>query len=80
VVRASQQDDLSPRIRAEDILLGALGFGEHARIVTIHGTNNGYPGYAGVGTWPDGTTFTFESEEPLTALEQWALAVLVGTP
>lgn len=80
MVKALQKDDLSPRIRAEDIVLGALGFGEQARIVTIHRTSNGHPGYAGVGTWPDGTTFTFESEEPLTELEQWALAVLVGTP
>jgi hypothetical protein len=26
-------DDLSPQVRAEDIILGSLGFGEEARVV-----------------------------------------------
>jgi hypothetical protein len=69
----SEKDFLAPKKRAEDILLGALGFGEDARIVSVHRTAEGF---AGVGAWPDGEEFSFESEEPPSELELWALGVL----
>lgn len=67
-------DDLSPETRAEDILLGSLGYGEEARVVSIERTATGY---RGVGTWPDGERFTFENDDELGALEIWALQLLV---
>jgi hypothetical protein len=68
-------DDLSPRVRAEDILLGSLGFGEDARVISIERTDSGYKG---VGVWPDGEHFEFENEEELEDLDEWALTVLVA--
>lgn len=67
--------DLSPRVRAEDILLGSLGFGEEARIESIERTDSGY---RGTGVWPDGERFDFESEEQLEELDEWALSVLLA--
>jgi hypothetical protein len=61
-------------MRAEDILLGSLGFGEDARVVSIERTSDGYQG---VGKWADGEEFTFESDDELDELQQWALTVLV---
>ena len=69
----AEKDFLAPGKRAEDILLGALGFGEDARIVSVRRTAEGF---AGVGAWPDGEEFPFESEEPPTKLELWALSML----
>lgn len=69
-------DDLSPEVRAEDILLGSLGYGEDARIVSVEQTPNGY---RGIGTWPDGEQFSFESEDELDELQRWALEVLLPT-
>lgn len=63
-------DDLSPEVRAEDILLGSLGFGEDARIRTIERTDSGYKG---TGVWSDGSEFSFESEDELDGLQEWAL-------
>jgi hypothetical protein len=63
-------DDLSPEVRAEDILLGSLGFGEDARIRTIERTDSGYKG---TGVWSDGSEFSFESEDELDGLQKWAL-------
>ena len=68
-------DDLSPQIRAEDIILGSLGYGEEARIVSIERTPDGYQG---VGRWLDGEEFSFESEDDLEELEEWALEILLG--
>ena len=68
-------DDLSPQVRAEDILLGSLGYGEEAKILTIEKT---MIGYRGVGTWPDGEHFTFECDEELDALQEWALAYITA--
>ena len=68
-------DDLSPRVRAEDIILGSLGFGEDARIVSISRTSSGYKGVA---SWPDGEIFEFESEDELGDLDHWALGVLLN--
>lgn len=66
-------DDLSPETRAEDILLGSLGYGEEARVVSIERTANGY---RGIGKWPDGEQFTFENDDELGELEIWALELL----
>lgn len=68
-------DDLSPQARAEDILLGSLGFGEEAKIVTIEKTPEGY---RGVGVWPDGEQFQFENDDELDELQLWALKVLAA--
>lgn len=61
-------------LRAEDILLGALGFGDTAKITFIHRTSHGY---AGAGKWDDGERFTFESDTPPTEIENWALDILI---
>jgi len=63
-------DDLSPETRAEDVLLGSLGFGEEARILSIEKTSDGY---RGIGVWPDGEQFDFASDDELDELQQWAL-------
>ncbi len=68
-------DDLSPEVRAEDILLGSLGFGEEARIVSIETTADGY---RGIGRWPDGEEFEFESDDELDELQRWALEFVLG--
>jgi hypothetical protein len=72
---SSEKDFLTPERRAEDILLGALGFGEEARIIKVQGAE---AGFSGIGEWPDGEQFAFESEEPPTELELWALSVLIA--
>jgi hypothetical protein len=69
-----KEDFLSERNRAEDILLGSLGFGEDASILSVSVSDDGL--YRGVGRWPDGDTFEFESDEPAGELELWALKVL----
>ena len=71
---SKNRDDLSPRVRAEDILLGSLGYGEDARIVSIERTPEGYRGIA---TWADGEQFSFESEDEVDELTEWALKVLL---
>ena len=74
--KESWQDDfLHERVRAEDILLGALGYGEEARIVSIIPSKNGY---SGTGCWPDGERFEFSCEGELSELESWALTLLCG--
>ena len=67
------RDDLSPQTRAEDILLGSLGFGEEAKLLTVERTDQGY---RGVGVWPDGEQFQFENDDELDDLQVWALGVL----
>lgn len=66
-------DFLDERTRAQDILLGALGFGEEAKILSVLKTECGY---AGKGIWPDGEEFDFESTDEPTELELWALDIL----
>ena len=68
-----KDDDLSPQARAEDILLGSLGFGEDAKIITVEQTDRGY---RGVGVWPDGEKFQFENDDELDDLQVWALRIL----
>ncbi len=74
-MKGKDGDDLSPRVRAEDILLGALGFGEDARVISIERTDSGYKGVA---VWPDGEQFEFESDDKLEELDEWALTVLLA--
>lgn len=71
---AQTDDILKERTRAEDILLGALGYGEDAHIVSIKRTESGF---CGEGCFSDGERFGFSSEEELTDLEKWALGVLL---
>lgn len=70
----SEKDILSPNRRAEDVLLGSLGYGEEARIVSVEKMEGGY---RGVGKWPDGETFKFESDSELDGLQVWALELLI---
>lgn len=71
-------DDLSPSVRAEDIILGSLGFGEEARIASIERTPEGYKG---IGRWADGEEFPFESEDEVDELTEWALKIILeSTP
>lgn len=69
-----RDDDLSPQSRAEDILLGSLGFGEEAKILSVERTPQGY---RGVGVWPDGEKFKFENDDELDPLQVWALGVVI---
>lgn len=68
-----KDDFLEEVTRAEDILLGGLGFGEEARIVTISLTGDRF---FGTGCWSDGETFVFESEDELSELDRWAVEIL----
>lgn len=70
-----ESEELTPQGRAEDILLGSLGYGEEARIIRVEKTTIGY---RGVGAWPDGEQFAFECEEELDALQEWALAYITA--
>lgn len=67
------EEVISEKQRAEDILLGSLGFGEDARIVSIE-VNLG--GYKGIGAWADGEKFEFKCDEELDELQRWALGIL----
>ena len=67
-------DYLDEKVRAEDILLGALGFGEEARLVSVEPKAQGY---SGIACWADGEQFEFESEDEMGELEVWALSILV---
>ena len=76
MILATMAEDnyLSERVRAEDILLGALGFGEDAKITSIQKTDFGF---SGVGQYRDGESFSFQNEEDMTPLEAWALSILL---
>ena len=67
-----KEECLSERIRAEDILLGSLGFAEDASIVTVEVTPSGYQGTA---QWQDGEQFRFEWNEEVDDLQRWALEI-----
>lgn len=68
---------LSEKVRAEDIILGSLGYDEDASIVTIELTGKGFKGQ---GKFKDGEEFTFESDDELDELSQWALDILIKDP
>lgn len=65
---------LDEKTRAEDIILGSLGFGEEAKIITIKRTADGF---TGTGLWADGDSFTFENDDDLDELQEWALTILI---
>lgn len=67
-------DFLREENRAEDILLGALGYGEDARIVSIEKSEHGY---RGSGCFSDGESFEFCADWELEELEKWALEVMI---
>jgi hypothetical protein len=69
------KDFLDEKTRAEDIILGSLGYGEEATLISVTTTE---AGFEGIGHWDDGEEFSFESEEgvALDELEKWALSVL----
>jgi hypothetical protein len=72
---AHERDSLENQVlRAEDIILGSLGFGEEARIVSIESCEGGF---RGKGEFSDGEVFDFESSEPLSQIEEWALRELL---
>jgi hypothetical protein len=71
---SAEKDSLEDQfVRAEDIILGSLGFGEEARIISIKRTESGF---LGRGAFEDGEEFDFENEEDLGSLELWALDIL----
>ncbi|MCB0328644.1 MAG: hypothetical protein KDD70_03240 [Bdellovibrionales bacterium] len=69
----AKEDFLEEHVRAADILLGGLGFGEDAQVieVTLEGER-----FFGRGKWADGEEFSFESEDEVTDLEKWAIEIL----
>lgn len=71
-----KDDFLDERVRAEDILLGSLGFGEDAKISTIEVTPQGY---RGTGTWLGGESFLFECDDELDELQKWALEIMLNS-
>lgn len=71
-----KDDILSERNRAEDIILGGLGFGEDASITTVELLESGY--FKGSGHFDDGESFEFESDDEATELELWAIDILEG--
>ncbi len=68
-----KEKGLDERTRAEDILLGSLGYGEGARIISVARDK---VGYHGVARWDDGEEFTFSSDEENDQLQDWALTIL----
>lgn len=68
------EDCLNEKTRAEDILLGSLGFAEEAQILSITASEQGYSGTA---RWADGEEFDFEYEEGLDDLQRWALEIFI---
>jgi len=68
------EDKIDELTRAEDILLGSLGFGERTKIISIELTS---AGYRGKGRFEDGEEFEFESDEELDKLQRWALAIVM---
>ena len=69
-------DFLDEKNRAEDILLGSLGFGEEARLIWVERIEGGYRGKA---AYSDGEEFDFASDFELEPLEEWALGILVDS-
>jgi hypothetical protein len=67
------EEQLDEITRAEDILLGALGFDGDAKIITLVCDAEGY---RGTGSWPDGDSFDFSSDWTPDELELWAIEIL----
>ena len=61
--------------RAEDIVLGSLGYGEDAKILSFSVDSDSYRGEA---QWSDGEKFDFNSPiEEMNELEKWAVKILI---
>ena len=72
---ATKKDFLDEKTRAEDIILGSLGYGEEAKIVSIKKNKSGF---SGVGKFLDGEEFSFSSEGELEEIELWAVEILIN--
>lgn len=68
-----KEDFLEERQRAEDILLGSLGYGSEATVISLSASATGYNG---TGRWPDGEVFEFESDGELDSFQLWALGIM----
>ncbi len=69
----SKEDD--PRVRAEDIILGAQGYGEAAKLTSICLSGDEFHLF---GCWDDGDEFKFTlSSQELEPLEKWAIEQLL---
>ena len=66
-------DFLDEKIRAEDIILGALGLDTEFKINSIESTSEGFKGIAKAS---DGEEIQICNEFPLDELEIWALNIL----
>lgn len=64
---------LKAHVRAEDIILGSIGLGDDAKLQWVKRTDDGFAGEA---KWSDGEVFTFQSDDEMTELEQWAIELL----
>jgi len=64
---------LSERQRAEDIILGGLGFGEDVTILEIKNSTFGFKGKA---MYRDGSRIDIRNDDQLSELEIWALTIL----
>jgi hypothetical protein len=73
--KTSKEKDLiqDQFVRAEDIILGSLGFDGDATIVSISATESGFNGR---GIYADGEEFVFENDQPLEQIEIWAFEIL----
>lgn len=75
MARIPAEDFLDEKTRAEDILLGSLGFDADAKLISIEPTSTGYKGRA---CWiTDGEEFFFESDDSIDDMQKWALKVLI---
>jgi len=66
---------LNEQERAQDIILGSLGFGEDVKLLSFEETSEGFKGIA---IFPDGIEIAIENDGELTHLERWALGVLAS--
>jgi hypothetical protein len=68
------KDSLDSKTRAEDIILGGLGYDGAAKILELVETQSGI---LGKGIWDDGEEFEFKLEENLSELELWAVKIIL---
>jgi hypothetical protein len=57
-------------LRAEDILLGSLGYGEDAKLTALYHVGSALHGSV---TFSDGLQDLFQLDDELTELERWAV-------